>query len=565
MTLAIDDIRWRSPDLARYCLPSVAEAGAKLETLSASLSERIRPALSGLFFSRLMSHLAESLSHHAICAMGELEDCPRIQHALDQLSRNFVHNIELACRRLEKDWNDISKLFFLPDGVVVLSLEEVTPAGSESRKGGLQDLILTFKTQGQGQARLLYRPTDVELDLRLVGQTQGIGKRGHTLSGLKLEGLPESLQHLSLIERLNGLSGFLTLPTHRVLPRNPGSELGEGPALPIRESYGYIEYLSNLPLTDFSGEPFVWFEPEKSDWVFESEPQLARYFLECGGLLAVASAFAFVDLTSRNVVVHGRRPHALDLEGAFAGPGGSPSQTGLLTDITILAGICGQRVLEFRIDRNELVPSQSRVRYQGRDVSLHASTVCSRQLFHGYLHMMQVLRRNLDVIQVYLSQTGLERCVARYSVFNTLALFRARQRLYGRENCTRPMPDDAHMWEVCNELAPEGRSPLELAALYHLQTRQDLLNGDVPAYYHRLGSHCILDSRGEPLRSASGGLELLQVPTLRAVQKQHLSLTGEKEFRDQVSKGVREIARVTRDTSSFKIEGFEFTLEDPRG
>ena len=224
----------------------------------------------------------------------------KIERALTRIAELFQQNILTACKRVLNDWGSIQSAFVDQTGGFLDKLVGIQSTGSDFHKGGLQVLILTFSTQKpEGTVRVVYKPSDLEVDCLIIGDTKTV------------EMLRPRFQQASLMEMLNTLMkdpsalGLYAFPTYKVLPIYPGSQLApdKGGRLPIRNSYGYIQFL------EYGG---------KFKQPGDEKAICTRYYTLLGQLAAVAAAFSLSDLHIQNLIVHNYTPYLIDLENALS-------------------------------------------------------------------------------------------------------------------------------------------------------------------------------------------------------------------------------------------------------
>lgn len=297
---------------------------------------------------------------------------PLIKYAVETVTSHYQSNIELACERVCDDWDDLGKAFF--EGRQLSRLSKIRTTGNDFHKGGKQVLILTFEVAGNGPGatetgRVVYKPSAVEIDCRIVGDSSIFTPGGVSPKGpLDDAGYTQDASLTELINKYNpagqgrdgfttgrrggGRQGFVTraLPTYRILPYNRGS---------VAMAYGYIEFLTHAPddLILPPVDPGVSTDPDdkrprivqvvaaavmeqlsqaavaKSDWI-TADPKDARVFYhQFGGIMAMATAISLSDVHVQNVIVHDRRPHLIDLEEALKKPMKDASETYVLSTL----------------------------------------------------------------------------------------------------------------------------------------------------------------------------------------------------------------------------------------
>ena len=164
---------------------------------------------------------------------------PKTHFALGKLAQYFNNNILTACKRILNDWAYLQHTFANQNSLFD-KLIDIQSTGSDFHKGGQQVLILTFKVYPTGLHRVVYKPSDLEIDCLIIGDSPAVNRF-----------FQPHFQEASLMEILNTLIkqnstyNLQPFPIYKILPMYAGSRLKLNPdgSLPIRDSYGYIEYL----------------------------------------------------------------------------------------------------------------------------------------------------------------------------------------------------------------------------------------------------------------------------------------------------------------------------------
>lgn len=252
---------------------------------------------------------------------------PLLLHAVKTATEHYQHNINLAVERMCANWTDICSAF-LPSGATGVQLSSIQTTGNDFHKGGKQVLILTFAHSG-GETKVVYKPSAVEIDCRVLGDT-AVFKSVHPTGSLDKE--PYS-QESSLTEILNSLTTQSTdvgfprrpLPTYRILPYNRGS---------VPEAYGYLEFLTRNPVikVDAADDQMMAAAVGSAlkklgrssvtgqDWVATDTGASRSFFHQMGKLMAMAVTFSLCDLHVQNLIVHNGQPHLIDVEEALKKP-----------------------------------------------------------------------------------------------------------------------------------------------------------------------------------------------------------------------------------------------------
>lgn len=100
---------------------------------------------------------------------------PLLRMAVTRAANNFRQNVKLACTRVTDDWSDIQGAF-CEKGELLNQLERIVTTGNDFHKGGKQVLILVFSTSARDPLRVVYKPSSVEIDCRLVGDSAVVNR-----------------------------------------------------------------------------------------------------------------------------------------------------------------------------------------------------------------------------------------------------------------------------------------------------------------------------------------------------------------------------------------------------
>lgn len=290
----------------RQCLESMQKL---LQAYGRQMDEpRLTPALTGASLVPLLGGLVDLLHTH----VGWMDaGAPNTRSIAEELTERYADSLLETCTRLLTDWDSLEKLFFWSDVEQhqLVSLQRISPTGSDLHNGGRQVMILTFSLAPTGElptqsapltARLVYKPSALEVDWFFVGNTQHLCCQGGPYVYTAEPCAHRSCR--SVAELLNlELGNGLALPTYLVWPANPATALRQGDTSP----YGYIQYLSH--------------ELER-DRTVQSEDDVRAFYFAYGRLCALAYVFCMEDMHLQNVLVHSGLPHPIDLENAFANP-----------------------------------------------------------------------------------------------------------------------------------------------------------------------------------------------------------------------------------------------------
>ncbi|PTL83408.1 DUF4135 domain-containing protein [Vitiosangium sp. GDMCC 1.1324] len=290
----------------RQCLESLRKV---LQAYEQQMDEpRLTPALTGASLVPLLGGLVDLLHEH----VGWMDaGAPNTRSIAQELTERYADSLLETCSRLLTDWDSLEKLFFWSDleKHQLVSLQCITPTGSDLHNGGRQVMILTFLLAPTGElptlsasltARLVYKPSALDMDWFFVGDTRHLCCQGGPYVYTARPCTHRTCRSLAELLNLELGNGF-ALPTYVVWPANSATAPRQGDTSP----YGYIQYLSH--------------ELER-DRTAQGEEDVRAFYFAQGRLCALAYVFCMEDMHLQNVLVHSGLPHPIDLENAFANP-----------------------------------------------------------------------------------------------------------------------------------------------------------------------------------------------------------------------------------------------------
>jgi hypothetical protein len=230
------------------------------------------------------------------------------------IAGGFLNSLEIACRRLYDDRQNIEKIFFSRYGAAyaIDSLEHVHPLNSVSHIQDRNVLLLEFNLKAlvnqpstiplTTKAKLIYKPADVESDCFLTGDTTtlGLDGNGHYVYRNRKDNGFSSAHCPSVAEILNKQIGEDdAFPTYVIWPVATAACCCQksGP-------YGYAEYLDH----------------DLEHRTASNKKQIGEFYRCFGRLTALAYIFCLDDVHHQNVLVHRQRPYFIDLESSFTRP-----------------------------------------------------------------------------------------------------------------------------------------------------------------------------------------------------------------------------------------------------
>lgn len=478
---------------------------------------------------------------------------PQVRWMVSTMATQFESNIIRCCERVVSDWPDLQAYFFssippAPNTPQIVRLTRIDTTGSDFHKGGGQVLLLGFIDSANAQRRLVYKPTDIERDFRVVGNTAVLAatigdnpkltvvtKKGVTRANLLNN--QGGNQGRSLAEMVNelGQDQDPKIPTYRILPVYPGSSLAAADGgFPIRESYGYLEFLSY-------GE---------ADNRLDGE-QATTYYRSLGAAVAVCYAFQVTDLHQENLIVHQRMPHLIDLEMAYTGIMPLPSNTNLSAAYgTFEVGIAQREVQGWRTPSLFYAPTGTNEPTKNRLFDEHGAPRAvtmtdNNALRAGFGATFNLIAFNQNAFDIW--ATSASRMITRILPFGTDLLLGQLRTFNDQQEPTRAVtfPKEIELrthdngrvevstWGdtfydvlVRNNLntpllLSQGYAPIAPTFAFWLdpQTSNDFIHGDVPSYYQRTGTGEAMGSLGRFVPVSFG----LGVQRTAAANRQDLS------------------------------------------
>jgi hypothetical protein len=481
---------------------------------------------------------------------------PQAKTLLDRVAKNFRDNVEECLKRVRGDRKAIETCFL--DGGTIVKITRIDSPGSDPHKGGKRVVILTFEyrpgQEGTAQKRVVYKPSDVEIDYRLAGRNtpalQGFLEAcEHSrdaasypappyqslyefVDGVVLNSLNETVAEVAarnrgepdsqafIAERARVLE-MLALPSYVILPRNPGSRLPSIDSPPIRNSYGYLEYLTHdpAPLPPF-GTPLDRYvlgrvrdegkvDPQW-DWITDRGDEARSCFRLWGRLMVIACLFLQTDLHWDNQRVRRRKPHLIDLENCLV------KKAEALGDTLFFCSGTGPETQVWQVQTFEN-PAQPR-----------ELAGMSLEVMKGIVECLRAMRSKRNDLATWIQRAGIGKCIVRHVVRKTEDFNRDIRRLVDtllgeQTKAANERRDQATLfaefmdrqaqiatrdWEAQNRPADNRCFLLETAD----RNGVDYQNLDVPAWYRRVDSKAILSSEGKPVADyyETTGLQLLK-------------------------------------------------------
>jgi Domain of unknown function (DUF4135) len=444
---------------------------------------------------------------------------PMIRSMVDAATQNFQQSILRCCDRVLEDWPDLQTFFF--GGTVLNKLVRIETTGSDFHKGGGQVVILTFCDAVLQERRLVYKPTDVERDLRCVGDTAALAAALPNLQVVTNKGVTA----LILLNNAAGSLGEMltaqaaltgsayTVPVYHILPVWPGSALAAvNGAVPIRKSYGYLEFLTS----------------DAADNQFATPQQRQQFYKSFGAEVALCWVFQIIDLHQGNLIVHDRLPYLIDLEMACTGIMESPSNTNLGQAYGRFTVPDPQRAVEVWNSRLSYLPAARRLPtknalYDTAGTLVAPGAADRYQVSQAFINSVDLIMHNLAAYDAWI--LAAQHVVTRILPFGTDLLQALAQGLNdpASPQSSVVFPEQIELKtlgfgrdEIGNgwganflvaALAAAGSAPAlnlgydaiapKFAFWFDPRTAADFAAGDIPTYYQKMDTPQALNSVGD--------------------------------------------------------------------
>ncbi len=466
---------------------------------------------------------------------------------LQKVFNNYVGNLVECLQRVSADIAALQACFL--GGRPIRRIAKVTASGSDSQRGGKQVLFLDLETDDPDFTRVVYKPSDVEIDFLLVGSNSG-AVNDFLVAQKDDPGYPRPSQ--SLFELVNTTleqseiddsETSRPLSTYVILPRNPGSRFSpQQMAPPIRDSYGYLEFLSFAPkppeppfgtgdtLFDmFTSHPDETRPPAPRDWIVDDDTEAAACMRNWGRISTLACVMLMRDLHHENRRLRNANPTLIDLEMTGTGKFKNSSESGLFLQINQNAHSSrGEQVIRFSKDLTGPVTIEKRagIPVWGLD-QLYLSTADGRpgrywrfdtndalaDIRQGMLDVFDVL--NPAALKSWLTKVGMGQVIVRFLSLQSFNEFIEEMlRDLVANHTPLPTPEAAMEAYVGEQLKIEQKDQIvqwvqsdfprqmkERAFVFETPegVGEDLLNLDLPRFYRRMNGRTILNSSGSPM------------------------------------------------------------------
>ena len=371
--------------------------------------------------------------------------------------------------------------------------------------------------------KVVYKPGDIELDCLIAGNSEAVNKVHYTFGRYQI------FQQKSLFEIFNDFvdqsndADLVRLPTYKILPMVYGSKLaaGNGGKVNIRSSYGYIEFLKH----HFKRGHGLQYADGASDYkIFPNDRNktdiITKFYKQIGHFVALASIISITDIHSENLIVSNYQPHVIDLElsltrvmdnidktGLFGNYGAVTAEKSVTTEIKLQ----DNSLLYLKREGDQKFYAQNRlwtvephavVSYKNQ--KLERQHVPLEAIHIGIVKAFGLLHKNNNYTDNKFTAwfnrlTKDSGVIVRYMPYPTsrfettvASVYRLSQFLDDAQYYKQVIKEDlAEVWKQDRRNEIPNPNYLVFQAAY---MENDLLNCDIPVYYHRIGSLDILDS-----------------------------------------------------------------------
>jgi hypothetical protein len=444
------------------------------------------------------------------------------RQALIQLTSYFQQNVLTACQRVLDDWGYLQGMFVSQKNNFLDKLVGIRSTGSDFHKGGQQVLILTFSTTTGERLPIVYKPSDLEVDCLITGDTEAVNV------------FRPNFQQASLMELLNTLAkthpdlGLYEFPKYKILPISPGSKLrrDKNGQLPIRTSYGYIQFLSYDGIITSS---------------MNEKEICTRFYTLLGQLTAVACAFSLSDLHIQNLIVHQYMPYLIDLENSLTRSIRYCIDTEMFGEAAIdsgaINGVVGTQKTYSANDRSKQIQEESRYsreknRLWGASGALISTVTYWEPMLKGFTNTMALIHNALQSGQPFkdwfdrLKSGAIVRIVPRGSdKFQNAVIYTFSPKSKNRQKLADAATESMEeaLSSAYNDWVKTQTDPPRFLCFQPAYVLEDIISCDVPVFYHQLNTSDVMDSWGRTIM-------IPDTITIKGEQKPVKSLLGRNTY-----------------------------------
>ncbi len=436
---------------------------------------------------------------------------------VERRCRYFFDNLFKAIDRINKDWKDIVSVMAVPDMVVA----KIASSGSDSHKQGARVLFITFEGQHLGKTilkKIVYKPSSVEVDYLIFGNKTALDRAESTNYQRKnVTPLAEDLNRF--IKKTKGADAK-TIPTYTVLPRSVQIN-GQ------IEEYGYVEFI------DYPEEyKQVLSSPNMTECLEQTEmrslnidmdkklfAQMSDCYYVFGMLTALACTISLKDTHAENIIMSHLndkldkkiRPYFIDCEATLIGNCERLSDTCLLMDsseqVAGITGYMGTPKQRFYVKTDGTIlpirhsdPTINRI-WINSDGTVGPVQVDWGQIMSGFEIMCMILREYFrtehDNIVNWI--TGIEKIALRFVPISTTTWITfCEQVIFSALSNKQYTTQNARtIFEAAYDQQKNALNGDQNFHTYKKWAVTDIMNGDIPAFYHFFLTDAAYSSTGE--------------------------------------------------------------------
>ena len=446
---------------------------------------------------------------------------------LNRVAQNFRNNIKEACERIINDRGAILTAF-LPPASNLTALTKFKSSGSDFHKGGKQVLLLTFSVYtavqaganaeiAQSSLRLVYKPSDLEADCLIAGNSAVVNQQHNTFNCISLfEVLNTAINNA---KALNPALWLEPLPTYKILPMAYTSNQVAGLPVDVHRTYGYIEFLQH----EYEPGLGAWgyYPWGVSDYqIFQDEATICeRFYKIIGQISAIAATFSLSDLHSENIIVKEYTPYPIDMEISLTIPIMTMDNTVLYGNAPF-GGVSGDHAppKAFYQELPNVLPLEIRKAYvpaAENPPQNRLFRVADSHLIQPRDYASQICKSLRDMLGVIGATYGagllapwigrVANVLVRSIPFSTLALKTILSKVVAEEHCTdiNYLPIAIRQERTVAYEAWNGAQTSDptFLAIQENVVIGDFQNADIPIFYTRIGETNIVNSNGDVVPS----------------------------------------------------------------
>ena len=437
------------------------------------------------------------------------------------IEQNAIKNLKRLAERVIGDIDGLRQVF----DIRLKSLVQISGTGSDLHKGGQQVLFLTFDTTSGSRVKLVYKPSDLESDCLIVGDSIALGKVdpvffGSTKSFYEL--INEEIKKRPDYDATQKKGPFL-LPTYKFLPKNYGSSINISD---LRKSYGYIEFVSSeKEKANYTGSYGIGNAQVYSDYNIKDEADVSKiagkFYTLVGQITPITTLLSMADVHHENVITHNYEPYLIDLEVSLLrnipinkvnttgfykdGLGRYEAQTFGLKNIAsapqpevYVRSALGKEPTRNRLwHNNQLIDTQPYITQiaSGVEFTIEAINSMQASTLNNWIQRVEkstvryVIYATVSYISIYQAILFEKDIITKFSINDGSF----------KDTMHRVTNTNLKAWERGLTTGDDDDYGLRFLGQAYDYVSPDYANGDIPAFYHKLSTNKVVDSNGKTL------------------------------------------------------------------